>query len=139
MTPERWGILGGIFDPVHYAHLAIAEQTADALELDRVVFVPANVPVHRSPAVASAEDRLAMVGLATAENPQAQRHPPATKGRARAAISPTGSVKLGLAWRVRASHHPVNAPRFNVWEWPSHSAQSVCSGGISRCSRSVMM
>jgi nicotinate-nucleotide adenylyltransferase len=70
VTPERWGILGGIFDPIHYAHLAIAEQTADALELDRVVFVPANVPVHRPPAVASAEDRLAMVGLATAENPR---------------------------------------------------------------------
>lgn len=70
MTPERWGILGGIFDPIHYAHLAIAEQTADALELDRVIFVPAKVPVHRSPAFVPAQDRLAMVELAIAENPR---------------------------------------------------------------------
>jgi len=70
VTPERWGILGGIFDPIHYAHLAIAEQTADALELDRVIFVPAKVPVHRSPAFVPAQDRLAMVELAIAENPR---------------------------------------------------------------------
>ena len=70
MTPERWGILGGIFDPIHYAHLAIAEQVADALELDRVVFVPANVPVHKPQAFAPAADRLAMVELATADNPR---------------------------------------------------------------------
>ena len=47
---ERWGILGGVFDPIHLAHLAIAEQTREALDLDHVLFVPANVPVHRSPA-----------------------------------------------------------------------------------------
>ena len=51
---ERWGILGGVFDPIHYAHLAIAEQTRESLALDHVVFVPANVPVHR---VAGARDR----------------------------------------------------------------------------------
>ena len=43
---ERWGILGGIFDPVHYAHLAIAEQTREALDLDRVLFMPAAQPVR---------------------------------------------------------------------------------------------
>jgi nicotinate-nucleotide adenylyltransferase len=65
---QRWGILGGVFDPVHYAHLAVAEQTRDALRLDHVVFVPANVPVHRPPAQASAEARVAMVEAATADN-----------------------------------------------------------------------
>ena len=58
---ERWGILGGVFDPIHYAHLAIAEQTRDALGLDHVLFVPANVPVHRAPAYVDAQHRVRMV------------------------------------------------------------------------------
>jgi nicotinate-nucleotide adenylyltransferase len=65
---ERWGILGGVFDPVHYAHLVIAEQARGAVDLDHVLFVPANVPVHRKPAHATANDRVRMVELATADN-----------------------------------------------------------------------
>ena len=67
---SRWGILGGIFDPIHYGHLAIAEQTADALDLAGVLFIPAGQPVHRDPPIATAADRLRMVQLATADNPR---------------------------------------------------------------------
>ena len=67
---RRVGILGGTFDPIHYAHLAIAEQVREALELDRVLFVPAGVPPHKPGAVVAAtEDRAAMVELAIAGNP----------------------------------------------------------------------
>ena len=69
MTTRRWGILGGIFDPIHYAHLAIAEQARDALDLAGVLFVPAGRPVHRAAPQASAEDRLRMIELAIADNP----------------------------------------------------------------------
>src|SRR5450830_1406131 len=67
---RRIGILGGTFDPIHYGHLVIAEQVREALQLDRVLFVPAARPPHKldielSPAV----DRAAMVELATAGNP----------------------------------------------------------------------
>lgn len=65
----RWGVLGGIFDPIHFAHLAIAEQTRDELNLDAVLFVPAGQPVHRAAAQASAEDRVTMVELAIVDNP----------------------------------------------------------------------
>lgn len=66
---RRVGILGGTFDPIHYAHLAIAEQVREALKLDRVLFVPAGVPPHKPVAVvAAAEDRAAMVELAIADN-----------------------------------------------------------------------
>jgi len=69
VTTRRWGILGGIFDPFHYAHLAIAEQARDALDLAGVLFVPAGQPVHRAAPQASAEHRLRMVELAIADNP----------------------------------------------------------------------
>jgi nicotinate-nucleotide adenylyltransferase len=68
VTTRRWGILGGIFDPIHYAHLAIAEQARDALDLAGVLFVPAGRPVHRAAPQASAEDRLRMIELAIADN-----------------------------------------------------------------------
>jgi len=60
--------MGGVFDPIHYAHLAIAEQSRESLALDHVVFVPANVPVHRSPAHVTADDRVRMAELATQDN-----------------------------------------------------------------------
>jgi nicotinate-nucleotide adenylyltransferase len=67
----RVGILGGTFDPIHYGHLLIADQVREALQLDRVVFVPAAMPPHKlDRQVAAAADRAAMVALAIAGNPQ---------------------------------------------------------------------
>lgn len=69
-TTGGWGILGGTFDPVHYAHLAIAEQAREALDLAGILFVPAGVPPHKPDrAVTVADDRVAMVGLAIDDNP----------------------------------------------------------------------
>lgn len=69
MSVERWGVLGGTFDPIHYAHLAIAEQVRDQLGLAGVMFVPAAETVHKPAAgVSAAEHRVAMVELAIADN-----------------------------------------------------------------------
>ena len=70
MSPGRWGVLGGVFDPIHYAHLAIAEQTCDALSLDGVLFMPASIPTHRAAPHAAANSRLAMAEAAIADNPR---------------------------------------------------------------------
>ena len=63
------GILGGTFDPIHNGHLIVAETARQALGLEKVIFVPAGVPVHREMAEASASDRYQMALLAVAGNP----------------------------------------------------------------------
>src|SRR2546422_679667 len=66
----RFGILGGTFDPIHNAHLFIAESARVALNLDRVVFIPTGTPPHKlSHRLAPAEDRFQMVSLAIDNNP----------------------------------------------------------------------
>ena len=45
----RIGILGGTFDPPHVGHLWLATLVADALNLDRILFMPAAQPPHLSP------------------------------------------------------------------------------------------
>ncbi|OGA65040.1 MAG: nicotinate (nicotinamide) nucleotide adenylyltransferase [Betaproteobacteria bacterium RIFCSPLOWO2_12_FULL_65_14] len=62
------GILGGTFDPVHNAHLAMASAALDELRLDKVLFIPTGAPKYRRPAVASGEHRIAMLQLALAGN-----------------------------------------------------------------------
>ena len=64
------GILGGTFDPVHNAHLAIARRALDALEAARILWVPTGAPPYRAPPVAAAAQRVAMLALAIAGEPR---------------------------------------------------------------------
>ena len=57
-------ILGGTFDPVHNAHLAMARAALEHLPVDEVVFIPTGTPPYRKPPIASAAHRLAMLDLA---------------------------------------------------------------------------
>lgn len=66
----RVGLFGGSFDPIHYGHLAIAEEARVALHLDQVIFIPAaQQPFKTGQHAADAQMRLAMVQLACASNP----------------------------------------------------------------------
>ena len=60
------GLFGGTFDPVHFGHLRLATELAEAFHLDQVLFAPAGLPYHRGrSAHATAEQRLTMLKLAT--------------------------------------------------------------------------
>jgi len=66
-VPERLGILGGTFDPVHTGHLVAAVNARHALALDRVLLVVANQPWQKSGRpLTPAADRLAVVEAAVA-------------------------------------------------------------------------
>jgi nicotinate-nucleotide adenylyltransferase len=69
VVTRRIGIIGGTFDPIHNAHLVIAQEAAWAQRLDSVIFIPAHQPPHkqREP-VSAAEHRLTMTRLAVADN-----------------------------------------------------------------------
>lgn len=70
MTSPPLGVFGGTFDPIHVAHLAVAETARDALGLTRVLFIPNRQPPHKPDHVVTpAADRLAMVRAAIEGNP----------------------------------------------------------------------
>ena len=61
----RIGLFGGTFNPIHVAHLTIAEEARLAAGLDRVIFIPSGESYFKNPLeIASREDRLAMTRLA---------------------------------------------------------------------------
>ncbi len=127
MTPRpgrrapRVGIFGGTFDPPHHGHLALAEWARTALRLDRVVFVPAGLPPHKSRGTpSSVKHRVAMTRLAVRGNPafevstvEARRRGPswtADTVRTLAAESPRAKLHLLLGADMYAT--------FDSWREP---------------------
>lgn len=67
---EKIGLLGGTFNPPHLGHLILAEQVGQQLGLDRVLFLPTNIPPHKEVEdLPSKEDRKNMVEKAIENNP----------------------------------------------------------------------
>ena len=67
---RRIGVIGGTFDPIHFGHLAAAEEARVKVELEKVVFVVAGLPPHKlDEEVTPVEHRLAMVELGIQSNP----------------------------------------------------------------------
>ena len=70
MKRRRIGIFGGTFDPPHLAHLTVAEAAREALDLDRVLFIPAATAPLKDRPPTPAKHRLEMTRLAVIGNPK---------------------------------------------------------------------
>ena len=67
----RIALYGGTFDPVHIGHLEIARRVSRVFEIDKVVFIPAQVAPHKvGRPVTEPIHRYAMLALATQADPQ---------------------------------------------------------------------
>jgi nicotinate-nucleotide adenylyltransferase len=111
------GILGGTFDPVHLAHLRVAEELLEAERLDHVRLVPSAVPPHKARRdVAPARDRLRMVRRAVAGHDRLRawgvelgRPGPSysvdTLRALRAEVGPRARIVFALGWDAFAELH----------------------------------
>jgi nicotinate-nucleotide adenylyltransferase len=64
------GVLGGTFDPIHRAHIMVATEARESLNLAEVLFVPAaQTPLKEDVAISSVEHRVQMILLAIAGYP----------------------------------------------------------------------
>jgi len=69
--PQRLGILGGTFDPVHFGHLRAAEEAWEAFGFDHLIFMPAADPPHKSNHIITLfKHRWSMLQMAAKDNPR---------------------------------------------------------------------
>jgi nicotinate-nucleotide adenylyltransferase len=68
--PERIGLFGGSFDPVHSAHLALAQSALSELMLDELRWIPAGQAYQKARPLSDARHRAAMVALAIRDEPR---------------------------------------------------------------------
>src|SRR5438034_5400682 len=68
---RRIALYGGTFDPVHVGHLEVARKVSELFEIDKVVFIPAQLAPHKlSRPVTGPIHRYAMLALATQNDPK---------------------------------------------------------------------
>lgn len=68
---KKIGLLGGNFNPIHHAHLMMADQVAQQMNLEKVLLMPENIPPHvDEKETISAKHRVKMLELAIKDNPR---------------------------------------------------------------------
>lgn len=83
-------LFGGTFDPVHLGHLSVAWEAAELLDADAHL-LPASVPPHRAPPIASAAQRVAILRVAL-------------KGQSRLGLDTRELDRAGPSWTIDTLH-----------------------------------
>ena len=89
IVPGSLGIFGGTFDPIHLAHLAVAEAARDALGLERVLFIPVHEPPHKRGQQVTDAAPPARDGRARDRGQPGLRDEPASRSTGRAPRTPS--------------------------------------------------
>ena len=122
-------MFGGSFNPIHFGHLLVADDIAETLALDRVLFVPAAVPPHKPVSeLAPAVHRFAMTRLAVAEHPrfevsdvELRRSGPSYTVDTLEALRPRGELHLIIGSEtfldLLSWHEPGGSPASRAWWW----------------------
>ncbi len=68
MTANKIGIFGGTFNPVHKAHVSIANEFINKFSLDLLYIIPNNIPPLKESHGVSGKERLEMLKIAFSGN-----------------------------------------------------------------------
>src|SRR5215510_11365728 len=70
-SQQRFALYGGTFDPVHAGHLEIARRVSELFEIEKLLFIPAQMAPHKiGRPVTEPIHRYAMLALATQNDPK---------------------------------------------------------------------
>ena len=105
--------MGGSFDPVHLAHLALARAALNALTLSQVQLIPAANPWQRAPLNATPEHRLRMLELAIADQPGL-------------AANPIEINRGGATYTIDTIHALPSGPRY-IWILGADQLANFCT------------
>lgn len=112
VAPEI-GLLGGSFDPVHRAHIALALAALDTLSLDHVELLPAARPWQRSGLSAEPGHRLRMLEIAC-------------DGEARLQVNPLELQRTGPTYTIDTLMALPQGPRY-TWIMGADQLANFCT------------
>ncbi|OWT55746.1 nicotinate (nicotinamide) nucleotide adenylyltransferase [Candidimonas nitroreducens] len=110
---RRVGLLGGSFDPVHLAHIALARAACEHLRLDELQLIPAADPWQRPPLAAGARQRLDMLRLAV-------------DGQARLRVNPVEIERGGKTYTIDTLEGLPAGPEY-YWILGGDQLRNFCS------------
>ncbi|SAI74165.1 nicotinate-nucleotide adenylyltransferase [Bordetella ansorpii] len=114
---RRIGLLGGSFDPVHDAHIALAQAAVRALDLAEVQLIPAANPWQRAPLKAAPEHRLRMLELAVDGHPGLAVNPiEITRGGATYTIDTLRALPPGRYVWLLGADQLANFCTWRAWQ-----------------------
>lgn len=140
-SPRRVGVFGGTFDPPHTGHLVVAGEVYEKAKLDRLLFVPAGEPPHKSRSLTSPFIRGAMVEAAIRTDPRFQvcdaelQRP----GPSYMVDTLAGLAETHPEWSLSLVIGADQVEQFDTWKNPTRITELAEIIALSRSGESAMV